>query len=229
MTLVRRKQLVPQKGFVDTVAEPFEQLFLETPVNSGKMNEKVTIEGAWDALESTGSLLCVAAAKDILGVAWQNAEHQKFQVDFPRPVPFSLMDARLKVFPVVVLGCDNTQWILCALGKESCDSVACDHCRQKDLGDGVGESWSLDSSKEAAATCNAIRSEAMAKEKKSLGTGHNGVKAWPLFSTPAHLFPCPALHDVLGLVSDAVRRIENFKCKKSKCCREQRWCPPEKL
>jgi hypothetical protein len=117
---VSEAALVPRKAFIDTVAEPFEQLFLETPVNSGNMNEKVTNEGAWGALENTGSLVCVAAAKDILGVAWQNAEHEKVQEDFPRSVPFSFMDARLKAFPVVVLGCDDTQWILCPLGKESC-------------------------------------------------------------------------------------------------------------
>jgi hypothetical protein len=155
-----------------------------------------------------------ATAKDILGVAWQNAEHEKVQVDFPRPAPFSLTDARLKVFPLVVLGGGDTQWISCALGKEICDGVACDHCTQKHLGDGVGELWWLESLKEAAATHDAIRSEAIAKEKKTLPTGHNGVQARPLFSIPVHLWPCPVLHDMLGLVLDAVRRMENFNDQK---------------
>jgi hypothetical protein len=155
-----------------------------------------------------------AAAKEIRGVAWQNAEHEMVQVDFQRTVPFSLTDAKLKVFPVVVLGGGDTQWILCALGKENYDGVACNHCKQKHLGDGIGELWTLEILKEAAATFDRIRSEAIAKGRKTLPTGHNGVKAPSLFSIPVHLWPCAVLHDMLGLVLDAVRRMENFNDKK---------------
>jgi hypothetical protein len=65
--------MVPRKAFVDAVAEPFEQLFLETSVDSGDIDQNAIIEGTWDALENTGSLVCDAAAKEIRGVAWQNA------------------------------------------------------------------------------------------------------------------------------------------------------------
>jgi hypothetical protein len=125
---------------------------------------------------------------------------------------------------------------LCAPGKESCDGVACDHCMQKHLGDGIGELWSLESLKEAAATHGAIRSEATVKEKKTLPTGHNGVKARPLFSIPVHLWPCPALHDMLGLVLDAVLRMENFNDQKverlpeaATCARETTVCLADEL
>jgi hypothetical protein len=202
--------MVPRKAFVDAVAEPFEQLFLETSVDSGDIDQNAIIEGTWDALENTGSLVCDAAAKEIRGVAWQNAEHETVQVDFQRTVPFSLTDAKSKVFPVVVLGGGDTQWISCALGKESHDDVACDHCKQKHLGDGIGELWTLESLKEAAATFDGILSEAIAKGRKTLPTGHNGVKAPSLFSIPVHLWPCAILHDMLGLVLDAVQRMENF-------------------
>jgi hypothetical protein len=210
---VSEAAMVPRNAFVDTVAEPFEQLFLETPVDSGNINQNVIIEGAWDALENTGSLVYDSTAEDIRGVAWQNAEHEKVQVDFQRTVPFSLTDTKLKVFPVVVLGGGDTQWISCALGKENYDGVACNHCKQKHLGDGIGELWTLESLKEAAATYDGIRSEAIANGKKTLPTGHNGVKAPPLFSIPVHLWPCAVLHDMLGLVLDAVRRMENFNDK----------------
>jgi hypothetical protein len=85
--------MAPQSAFVDAVAEPFEQLFLEAPVDSGNVNQKAIIEGAWDALEKAGSLVHDAAAKDVRDVQWQDAEHEKVKVAFPRPVPLFLTEA----------------------------------------------------------------------------------------------------------------------------------------
>jgi hypothetical protein len=83
--------MVSQNAFVDAVAEPFEQLFEETPVDSGNIDQKVIIEGAWDAMKKTGGLVHDdAAAKDIRGVQWQNAEHKKGRGGFSNNCPVLL-------------------------------------------------------------------------------------------------------------------------------------------
>jgi hypothetical protein len=125
---------------------------------------------------------------------------KKVEVAFPTTVLFSLREAESKVFPVVVFGGGDTQWISCdALGKENFEGVACNHCKQKHLGDGIGELWSLESWKEAAATCDGIQSEAT-----DCAGGPQLLESPALVLQPDSSLALPALHDMLGSVLDAV-------------------------
>jgi hypothetical protein len=73
-----------------------------------------------------------------------------------------------------VLGGGNTEWVLCALGKENMAGAHCNHCNQskQDFHVGRGELWALAS---LAATARTFREEILpaAADQKNKPTGYN--------------------------------------------------------
>jgi hypothetical protein len=115
------------------------------------------------------------------------------------------------MYPFVVLGGGDTEWVACALGKENMAGAHCNHCRRskKDFHLGRGELWTL---KSLAATASIFREDMLpaAANRKNKPTGFNGVKHPSMFCIPVHLWASPILHDELGLVKDWLTRVEKF-------------------
>jgi hypothetical protein len=98
-----------------------------------------------------------------------------------RVIQFSA-SSTLEMFPVVVLGGGDTQWVACALGKENMASAHCNHCwrSKKDFHLGRGELWKLSSLAATAQTFREVILPAVAGRKQK-PTGHNGVKHPSMF------------------------------------------------
>ena len=85
----------------------------------------------WQSIEQTGRLLYNPLTKKILGVSWQNIDREEVQKEFRDGgvVEYS-SSSTLEMFPVVVLGGGDTEWVACALGKENMAGAHCNHCRR---------------------------------------------------------------------------------------------------
>jgi hypothetical protein len=117
----------------------------------------------------------------------------------------------LEMYPVVVLGGGDTEWVACALGKENMAGAHCNHCRRSkvDFHLGRGELWQLES---IASTAKTFQEVVLpnAVNRKNAPAGLHGVKFPSMFSIPVHLWVSPILHGELGLVKDWLTRVEKF-------------------
>jgi len=116
------------------------------------------------------------------------------------------------MFPVVVLGGGDTEWVACALGKENMAGAHCNHCRRSknDFHLRRAEPWTLEL---IAVMAQKFQNEilpAAAAGRKNKPTGYNGVKYPSMFCIPVHLWVSPILHDELGLVKDWLTCVERF-------------------
>ena len=115
------------------------------------------------------------------------------------------------MYPMIVLGGGDTEWVACALGKENMAGAHCNQCRRSknDFHLGRGEPWSLES---IAKTARTFQEEILpnASLRKSPPAGLHGVKFPSMFSIPVHLWVSPILHGELGLVKDWLTRVEKF-------------------
>jgi hypothetical protein len=166
----------------------------------------------WKSNEQRGRLLYDTTSKEILGVLWQNNDREEVKKEFRngRSVRFSATST-LEMYPFVLLGGGDTEWVACALGKENMAGAHCNHCRRskKDFHLGRGELWMLAT---IAATAKTFQEAILpaAVSRKNKPTGHNGVKYPSMFCIPVHLWASPILHDELGLVKDWLTRVEKF-------------------
>jgi hypothetical protein len=205
--------LVPRKAFINSYAQPFSKFFMSQPIDRGDDNQKVLIDSmSWKTTEQSGGLIYNSTTKLISGVSWQNDDREEVKKEFRdgRSVWFSA-SSTLEMYPFVVLGGGDTEWVACALGKENMAGAHCNHCRRskKDFHLGRGELWTLAS---IAATARTFRDEILpaAAGRKNKPTGYNGVKHPSMFCIPCHLWASPILHDELGLVKDWLTRVEKF-------------------
>jgi hypothetical protein len=118
----------------------------------------------------------------------------------------------VQLYPIVLLGGGDTEWVSCAIGKENMAGQHCNHCKQsqKDFVKGLGEPWAIEKIKNAA---DHYRNQLLpaAAHLSSKPVGYLGVKSHPMFSIPIHLWGSPILHDELGLVKDWLTRLENLQ------------------
>jgi hypothetical protein len=51
----------------------------------------------------------------------------------------------VQLYPIILLGGGNMEWVSCAIGKESMAVQHCNHCKpsQKDFVKGLGEPWTI--------------------------------------------------------------------------------------
>jgi hypothetical protein len=78
-----------------------------------------------------------------LGVPWQNIDQEGVKKKFRdgRVVCFSALST-LEMYPMVVVGGGDTEWVVCALGKENMAGAYCNnhwHGSKKDFHLGHGE------------------------------------------------------------------------------------------
>jgi hypothetical protein len=205
--------LVPRKAFVNSYAEPFQKFFMPEPVESDDEHQKVLVDTlAWKSIEQSGSLVYDTNTKTISGVSWQNLEREVVKKEWRdgRVIDYST-STTLEMFPVVVLGGGDTEWVACAIGKENMAGAHCNHCRRSkvDFHLGRGELWTL---KSIEATARIFQDEILpnAANRKTQPAGLHGVKYPSMFCIPVHLWVSPILHDELGLVKDWLTRVEKF-------------------
>jgi hypothetical protein len=124
--------LVTRKAFINSYAQLFQKFFMTEPVDSDNEHQKVLINTfAWKSIEQSGSLLYDTNTKTISGVSGQNLEWEvvKKEVCDGHVAEF-LTTSSLEMFPVIVLGGGDTEWMTCTIGKENTTGAHCNHCRQ---------------------------------------------------------------------------------------------------
>ena len=127
------------------------------------------------------------------------------------------------MYPRIVSGGGDTEWVACALVKENMAGEHCNHCRRSknDFHLGRGEPWSLES---IAKTAKTFQEEILpnASLRKNPPAGLHGVKFPSMFSIPVHLWVSPILHGELGLVKDWLTRVEKFVIVASRPCQRRK-------
>jgi hypothetical protein len=117
----------------------------------------------------------------------------------------------VELYPIILLGGGDTEWVLCAIRKENMAGQHCNYCQRskKDFIKGLGEPWTIQKIKNAA---DHYRDEVLpgAAHLASKPAGYMGVKNHPKYSIPIHLWGSPILHDELSLVKDWFTRLEKF-------------------
>jgi hypothetical protein len=116
-----------------------------------------------------------------------------------------------ELFPIILLGGGDTEWVSCAIGKENMASQHCNHCQRstKDFIRGLGEPWTI-KELENAASHYRNRLLPAAAHLATQPAGYLGVKNHPMCPIPIHLWGCSILNDELGLVKDWLTKLENF-------------------
>jgi hypothetical protein len=179
--------LVPPKTLISSYAQPFQKVFMTQPIDQGNAHQKVLVDSMqWKSIEQTNRLLYDPTTKQIAGVSWQNIDREEVEKEFldGGVVRFSAL-CTLEMFPVVVLGGEDTKWVACALGKENMAGAHCNHCQRskKDFHLGRAEAWTLAL---IAAMSRTFRGAILpaAAGRKNKPTGYNGIKHPSLFCTP---------------------------------------------
>ena len=205
--------LVPRTAFINSYSDLFRRFFMLKPTDSDNHHQKVLIDSAeLNGLAQSGGLLYDCATLEISGASWRNAEQEVTEKKFRdgRVVKFS--DAcTVEMYPIVVLGSGDTEWVSCALGKENMAGAHCNHCNRStvDFHLGRGDLWTLESIAETAKHFKDVILPGIAHRRKA-PVGHNGVKRPSMFCIPVHLWVSPILHNELGLVKDWLTRVEKF-------------------
>jgi hypothetical protein len=205
--------LVPRNAFINALAMPFEGFFMEPPKDTGDEKQKVIIDNnSWDEIPQSGSFVYDDSEQVIRGVTWQISSREDVTKDFrdKRKIAFNV-NTNVNLYPIIILGGGDTEWVACAIGKENMAGQHCNHCQrsQKDFVQGLGEPWTIEKIKVAADYYNNILLPAAA-HLKTKPSGHMGVKHHPMYPIPIHLWGSPILHDELGLVKDWLTRMEKF-------------------
>ena len=106
-----------------------------------------------DKIPQSGSFLYDDSEQVIRGVTWQVTSREDVTKEFrdKRKVEFDV-NTKVNLYPIILLGGGDTEWVACAIGKENMAGQHCNHCQrsQKDFIQGPGEPWTNDKIKVAA-------------------------------------------------------------------------------
>jgi hypothetical protein len=205
--------LVPRNAFINALASLIQDFFMERPNDRGNENQKLLVENdSWDEIGQTESFIFNSDNNSISGVSWQVSSREDVTKEFRdgKKVEFTLVTI-IEVYPIILLGGEDTEWVSCAIEKENMAGQHCNHCQrsQNDFIEGLGEPWTIQKMKNAA---DHYRDEVLpaAAHLASKPAGYMGVKSHPMYSIPIHLWGSPFIHDELGLVKDWLTRLEKF-------------------
>jgi hypothetical protein len=207
---------VPRKVFVNLCAQPFQKCFMMEPVDQGNEQQKLLIDSLeWKTIEEcASSLLNDPTSQAISGISLQNLDDRK---DVKKEscnghvVEFSTT-CTLEMYPIVVLGGGDTEWVACSLGKENMAGVHCSHCQWSKIYFHLrhGKLWTLESILAAMARTFQDDILVLPIQKKP------GCPTWHDISINVcipiiHLWASRIIHRELGLVNDLLTRVEKFE------------------
>jgi hypothetical protein len=113
--------LVPRNAFINALAMLFQGFFMEPPVDTGNEKQKVIIDNnSWDEIPQSGSFIYDQGGQEIRGVTWQISYREDVTKEFrdKRKVEFDV-NSKVELFPIIVLGGNDTEWVACAIEKEN--------------------------------------------------------------------------------------------------------------
>jgi hypothetical protein len=204
--------LVPRNAFINASALPIQDCFMEPPNDRGGENQKLLVDNAnWDDIAQSGCFIFNPVHNLISGVSWQVSSREcDKRVPGRKKIVF-YANTTVQLYPIILLGGGDIEWISCAIGKENIAGQHCNHCQrsQKDFAQGLGKPWTIQKIKNAADHYQNQLQPAAAHLPIKPG-GYLGVKNHPMYSIPIHLWGSPILHDKLGLIKDWLTRLENF-------------------
>ncbi len=205
--------LVPRNAFINALSLPIPGFFSEPPKDNGNDNQKLLVENSsWDEIPQTGYFIFNKVEKVISGAGWQVSSREDVVKEFRDGQKIDLdVYTKVELYPILLLGGGDTEWVSCAIGKENMAGQHCNHCQRstKDFIRGLGEPWTIEKIKTSADHYQNWLLPASA-HLATKPAGYLGVKNHPIYPIPIHLWGCPILHDELGLVKDWLTRLENF-------------------
>ena len=128
---------------------------MEPPKDNGNDNQKLLVENSsWDEIPQTGYFIFNKVEKVISGVGWQVSSREDVVNEFRDGQKFENLDAytTVELYPILLLGGGDTEWVSCAIGKENMAGQHCNHCQRstKDFVQGLGEPWTIEKIKTSA-------------------------------------------------------------------------------
>jgi hypothetical protein len=116
---------------------------VEPPKDNGNDNQKLLVENnSWNEIRQTGYFIFDKVGKAISGVGWQVLSRKHMTKEFRdgRKIDFDV-GTTVELFPIILLGGGDTEWVSCAIGKENMAGQHCNHCQRstKDFIRGLGE------------------------------------------------------------------------------------------
>jgi hypothetical protein len=187
--------------------------FSEPPKDNGNANLKLLVENSsWDEIPQTGYFTSNKVEETISGVGWQVSSQEDVVKEFRDGRKIELdVYTTVELYPILLLGGGDTEWVSCAIGKENMAGQHCNHCQRstQDFIQGLGEPWTIEKIKTAADHYQ-NRLLPAAAHGATQPAGYLGVKTHPMYPIPIRLWGCPILCDELGLVKDWLTRLENF-------------------
>jgi hypothetical protein len=210
---VKECLLVPRNAFTNALALSIPGYFMEPPKDNGNDNQKLLVKNnSWNEIRQTGYFIFDKVEKAISVVGWQASSQKHMTKEFRdgRKIKFDV-GATVELFPIILPGGGDTEWVSCTIGKENMAGQHCNHCQRstKDFIRGLGEPWTI-KKLENAADHYQNRFISAAAHLATQPAGYLGVKNHPMYLIPIHLWGCPILHDELGLVKDWLTRLKNF-------------------
>jgi hypothetical protein len=154
---VKECLLVPQNAFINALALPIPGFFMEPPKDSGNDNHKLLVENnSWNEIRQTGCFIFDKVKKAISAVGWQVLSQKQMTKEFRhgRKMEFDV-GTTVKLFPIILLGGGDTEWVSCAIRKENMAGQHCNHCQRstKDFIRGLGKPWTIKKLENAADHC----------------------------------------------------------------------------
>jgi hypothetical protein len=205
--------LVPRNAFINALSLPILGFFSEPPKDNVNANQKLLVENSsWDEIPQTGYFTYNKVEKTISGAGWQVSSREDVVKEFRdgRKIKLDIYTT-VELYPILLLGGGDTEWVSCAIRKENMAGQHCNHCQRstKDFIQGLGRPCTIEKIKNAADHYQNRLLPATA-HRATQPAGYLGVKTHPMYPIPIHLWGCPILHDELGLVEDWLTRLENF-------------------
>ncbi len=106
-------------------------MILQSPKDNGNANQKLLVENSsWDEIPQTGYFTYNKVEKTISGVGWQVSSREDVVKEFRDGRKIELdVYTTVELYPILLLGGGDTEWVSCAIGKENMAGQHCNHCQ----------------------------------------------------------------------------------------------------
>jgi hypothetical protein len=163
-------------------------------------------------LAQTGSFIFNTFENSISGVGPQVSSMEDVTKEFRDGRKIELdANTTVQLYPIILLGGGDTEWVSCAIGKENMAGQHCNHCQQsqKDFVQGLDKPWTIEKIKNLTDHYQnqLLPTTAQLATKPA---GYLAVKNHPMYPIPIQLWGSPILYDEVGLVKDWLTRLDKF-------------------